>query len=92
MVGVSHLRLEYLRKKRVFFVIEQPSTSLMPMYRPLEAHVLIHSSHTAAFNILGLTMYGLVTSQELLVRHGADFYFLPMGMMGGNTENHGCTG
>ncbi len=30
-------RLEYCRSKNIFWCIEQPSSSLLPMYKPLEA-------------------------------------------------------
>lgn len=41
---VSHpttatLRLEYCRKKGISWIIEQPSSSLLPLYKPLEAGV-----------------------------------------------------
>ena len=33
------LRLEYCRKKGISWIIEQPSSSLLPLYKPLEAGV-----------------------------------------------------
>lgn len=33
----SPARLEYLRKKDVMWIIEQPSSSLLPFYKPMEA-------------------------------------------------------
>lgn len=38
-LDVDHLRLEYLRAKGVHWCIEQPSSSLFPLYRPLEERV-----------------------------------------------------
>ena len=31
------LRLEYLRKKNVTWAVEQPSSSLLPLYKPIKA-------------------------------------------------------
>lgn len=33
-------RLEYAFKKKVFWCIEQPSSSLLPFYKPLEAEAI----------------------------------------------------
>ena len=39
-LDVGHLRLEYLRAKGVHWCIEQPSSSLLPLYGPLEERVI----------------------------------------------------
>lgn len=36
IVLLLQLRLEYLRKKKVTWIIEQPSSSLLPLYKPLQ--------------------------------------------------------
>ena len=33
----------------------------------------------------------MVSLEEIIARHKARFYFLPMGMFGANTQKHGCT-
>lgn len=39
------LRLEYCRKKGIHWMIEQPASSLLPLYKPLEAFVLLKLSN-----------------------------------------------
>lgn len=36
-----YIRLEYIRAKRAFWTIEQPSSSLLPYYKPMEARVIL---------------------------------------------------
>lgn len=45
------LRLEYCRKKGIFWIIEQPASSLLPLYKPLEVSFVVATSFSCVWNL-----------------------------------------
>ena len=84
------LRMEYAHTKGIEWCIEQPSSSLLPLYRPFEAGGC-HSS----FSELLLNLYLAPLCFSLPAHAGDDspaqsqFFFLPLGMHGHSSENLG---
>lgn len=58
------------------WIIEQPGSSLLPYYAPLQVGVLA----------TGCILVATGPTQDLIKRHKAKFYYLNMGMMGGPTQ------
>ena len=63
--------LEYLHKKKIYYTLEQPATSLLPDYKPLQA-----SAHRSEKQCFG---------EVLFKKHGAKFLRLSLGAYGGST-------
>ena len=77
---VNYLRLEYTTKKGAFWILEQPASSLLPLYGPLEvgfidwkifvAHKFVMVMVHPKFNISGAWLPSTTSIPNLLVSHG----------------------
>lgn len=56
-----HPRLEYVKKKKVYWCLEQPASSLLPLYGPLEV----------GFQVLGYLFYPTGLREWIVYRCGA---------------------
>ena len=94
--GLCVLRCEYLFQKKVYYVIENPVSSLVWSYRPMEAlnasDFLLMESENPPSSVSTMTSnltiiaYPLPFWQDMLKRHRAFAVSVPLGAYGGASE------
>lgn len=83
-------RLEYVKTKKVAWCIEQPSSSLLPYYKPFEDQYRFTQTKMRLMNAHFIFTQPMPSpSQDLIRRHRAKIYHVPLGMHGAKTENLG---
>jgi len=84
--------MEHTRKKGAYWCLEQPASSLLPFYKPLEVGFLSKLPFKTVWQSQKSRNFQVPLLQQALIRrHNAKIYYLPLGMKGGPTEKLGET-